>query len=57
MRNKSIELGDIYACKLPDGRYGTVKVINRIEKFSNKVLHYQLVQFPYTLWVVVDFPK
>ncbi|MFF3025423.1 DUF4240 domain-containing protein [Gottfriedia sp. NPDC057948] len=32
MSKKGIELGDIYACELPDRRYGTIKVINRIEK-------------------------
>jgi hypothetical protein len=32
MSKKGIELGDIYACELTDGRYGTIKVINRIEK-------------------------
>lgn len=31
MTKRNIQLGDIYASKLPDGRYGTVKVVNKIE--------------------------
>ncbi|MGG0179147.1 DUF4240 domain-containing protein [Gottfriedia acidiceleris] len=46
MSKKGIELGDIYACELPDGRYGTIKVINRIEKsyliFISKYLDIKL---------------